>query len=105
MKNKIYISGPISNTPDYIERFSAAEKNLSSPVTEVFNPVRYTQSIFTNPEEVPWIVLMEILINKLKYNNFTHMYMMKGWQESDGAVIERAYARKLGIELIYEVEK
>ena len=48
---KVYISGPISGTDDYIERFAAAEKYLQKRGYEVVNPARENASL---PEGTRW---------------------------------------------------
>ena len=106
-KMKIYISGPVTGTTDYIERFAKTEKHLSSSFgkVEIFNPVRHIINTLRNPEEIGWPFIMQILLDELRYGNFTHIYLMNGWQNSSGAVIEQCYAKRLGMEFIYEVER
>ena len=106
-KMKIYISGPVTGTNDYIERFAKTEKHLSSAFgkVEVFNPVRHIINTFRHPEEIGWPFIMSVLLDELRYGNFTHIYLMQGWQSSEGAVIEKCYAKRLGMDIIYEVEK
>ena len=106
-KMKIYISGPVTGTSDYIERFAKTEKHLSSSFgkIEIFNPVRHIINTLRNPEEIGWPFIMSILLDELRYGNFTHIYLMQGWQNSSGAVIEQCYAKRLGMEFIYEVER
>ena len=52
-----------------------------------------------------WPIIMSILLDELCYGNYTHIYLMQGWQNSSGAVIEQCYAKRLGMEFIYEVER
>ena len=108
-KMKIYISGPgpVTGTSDYIERFARTEKHLSSSFgkVEVFNPVRHIINTFRHPEEIGWPFIMSVLLDELRYGNFTHIYLMQGWQSSEGAVIEKCYAKRLGMDIIYEVER
>ena len=106
-KMKIYISGPVTGTTDYIERFAKTEKHLSSSFgkIEIFNPVRYIINTLRKPEEIGWPFIMSILLDELRYGNYTHIYLMQGWQKSEGAFIEKCYAKRLGMDVIYEVEK
>ena len=106
-KMKIYISGPVTGTTDYIERFAKTEKHLSSSFgkIEIFNPVRYIINTLRKPEEIGWPFIMSILLDELCYGNYTHIYLMQGWQNSEGAVIEKCYAKRLGMEFIYEAER
>ena len=106
-KMKVYISGPVTGTSDYIERFAKTEKHLSSSFgkIEIFNPVRHIINTFRHPEEIGWPFIMNVLLDELRYGNFTHIYLMQGWQNSSGAVIEQCYAKRLGMDIIYEVER
>ena len=109
-KMKIYISGPVTGTTDYIERFARTEKHLSSSFgregkIEIFNPVRHIINTLRNPEELGWPFIMSILQEELKHGNYTHIYLMSGWEKSDGAVVERIYAKRLGMDFIYELDR
>ena len=109
-KMKIYISGPVTGTSDYIDRFARTEKHLSSSFCregkiEIFNPVRHIINTLRNPEEIGWPFIMQILLDELRYGNYTHIYLMSGWEKSEGAVIEKCYAKRLGMDFIYEIDR
>ena len=99
---KIYISGAISNNPDYKDDFAKAEKFLKReyPLSEIFNPVTWTQQQFRAPEEMAWADLMLALLNELNDGSFTHMYMMPNFSDSVGACIEYEFAKKIGLTVI-----
>ena len=103
MKKKvIYISGKITGTSDYADRFSAVEDKLIAEGYEVLNPVREGKWLehCLEPEKPTWAQYM-------KYDIATMMkadciYMMHGWEQSKGAWVEHFLARVLNYNIIYE---
>ena len=89
---KVFISGPISGTADYKERFAEAEEKLKSKGFVVINPVKVTESL---PEDTDWSEYMNITAPLLKMCQC--IYQLKGWEKSGGAVIEYVWATKLGL--------
>lgn len=85
-----YISGPISGTDDYEERFAAAEKFVREQlVLDPVNPVAETAQIrkrgLLGREELLKIDLM--LLDKC-----TTIALMPGWEKSCGACMEYGFA-------------
>ncbi len=94
-------SGAISNDPDYINKFAKAEKDLKDTFDgKVINPVREIQLEFKDPGNEKWQTLMLSCLKCL--SDCTHIYMLRGWTESAGARIEKAWAEKLNIQIIHE---
>lgn len=89
---KIYLSGAISNNPEYKKQFTRKYREL----------------------EEKYIVLSPLFINaNLEWKEHMHIdlamidvcdvvYMMKGWKDSRGAKIEEVYAQFKDKEIIYE---
>lgn len=100
-KRKIYISGPISGTDDWKERFTRAEKELrvlysaAGEEIDVINPARIEM-----PEGTTWQQYMDITLQMLR--GCDEIYMLAGWRSSKGAQIERLYALGSGIVVYYE---
>ncbi len=100
-KRKIYISGPISGTDDWEERFTRAEKDLrgiysaAGEEIEVVNPAAIVM-----PESTTWQQYMDITLQMLR--GCDEIYMLAGWRSSKGAQIERLYAIGSGIVVYYE---
>lgn len=90
---KIYLSGAISNDPNYIEKFNAYEKTLKGK-GEVINPV--THQPFLGRKT--WFCYMVTSIYRLLGCNA--IYMIPGWEESRGAKIERFVAKIAGIDVV-----
>lgn len=101
---KIYLSGKISGTNDYEERFDAAEKKLKEAGFEIFNPVKSGKWLerYLAPKVPTWIEYMKQAIKTMM--NADYIYMLKGYKESKGARIELFIAKILQYEIIYEGE-
>lgn len=88
----IYISGKITGTTDYEQRFAEAEKEISIlfPFAKIVNPVKLCSGL--NPDISTWFDYMDKCIKELKY--CTHIRMIDGWQESRGALVEYYLAKE-----------
>ena len=78
---KIYISGKITGTTDYIQIFERAEKALSNYI--VINPAKVNEQL---PIETTWKEYMQMSMTMLKMCD--SIYMLKGWEDSKGARLE-----------------
>ena len=105
MKKVIYVSGKITGTSDYADRFSAAEDKLIAEGYEVLNPVRTGKWLerYLAPEKPTWVQYMKNALAAMMKADY--IYMMSGWNQSKGARIEHKLARDLGMEIIYEIKK
>ena len=93
----VYISGAITGTTDYEERFKAAEPQLREEGYDVMNPAAISALL---PKGMPWSAYMEVMLPLLKYCDA--IYLLKGWHQSSGARIELEYAIKLGLDVMEE---
>ena len=84
---KIYISGAITGTDDYMERFAKAEKELTEQGYSVVNPAKVNAQL---PEDTTYEEYMKMSI--LMLDMCDAIYMMNGWDKSKGACIEYGYA-------------
>lgn len=111
MNNKIiFLSGPISGL-EYEEAkkcFSEAENMARSEgYTNVFNPMTDQRNVwFYNEflrghiyEEEMWVLCMKNCIAQLTQAD--EVWMLDGWQKSEGATIENHLARALRIDIRY----
>ena len=98
-KIRIYISGPITGTTDYMERFEEAEKRLNGANAEysVINPAKVNSNM---PKDTTHEEYMKMSICMLSM--CFAIYMLKGWQKSPGACEEHLYALKHGIAILEE---
>ncbi len=88
---KIYISGAITNNPDYEQQFEAAEKAFEAEGLTPVNPAKNNGYDYKSYIDIGLIELM----------NCEAIYMLPGWQKSTGARLELQYAKAVGLEVIY----
>lgn len=86
-ETRVYISGAITGTDDYMERFAAAEKLITAAGDIAVNPARINSSL---PEGTTYSEYMEKSIELLEACDC--IYMLDGWEESNGANMELKYA-------------
>ena len=80
---KIYISGAVTNTTDYAERFDRAEKELIEKGFTVINPVKVNAEL---PDDIEYEDYMRMCYCMLDMCDC--IYMLDGWEKSNGAVRE-----------------
>lgn len=90
---KIYISGPITNNPNYKEDFARAEKELVKLGYDFFNP-----ALIELGEDATWGDYMKYDIKELL--KCDGIFMLKGWKLSKGARLELFIAKKLKLAVI-----
>ncbi len=100
MNNKIYISGPITGSDNYIEHFAKAEKWLKKFGYSVINPVKVNAQL---PEETTYEEYMKMSLVMLEMCEY--IYMLDGWENSCGACLERQYALMLGKTIFYQAKE
>ena len=97
MKTKVYLSGCISNDPDFKQKFAEMEDIVAHHYGEVVNPCKWDEG--TNK---PWIFYICRDIYRIWFGGFTHILMLQDWEQSYGAQIERLVAQKRSIKVVYE---
>lgn len=94
---KVYISGKITGTSDYLERFTRAEAMLRAKGYTVINPAKVTACL---PKSLSWEEYMAVALAMLALADA--VYFLRGWRDSNGAVIERGVADDMGKEILWE---
>lgn len=89
---KIYIAGSISNNPDYVEQFQNAEDMLKADGHEVINPAKNSCFSYKHYVDTGLFELMHC----------DAIYLLKGFENSKGALLEQHYAEVAGIKAIYQ---
>lgn len=94
-KTRVYISGPITGTSDYMERFSESEKALERRGYSVINPAKIGAAL---PKDMLYEEIVAIDMKLLECADM--IYMLRGWQTSIGANREYGYALGAGIDIV-----
>lgn len=100
---KIYLSGPITGTAGYRERFGLLEEKLRLffPEATFVNPVELCAQEGLDPVKNSWADFMDVCLEALN-RDCTHICMMKGWRESKGAYIELIVAKNNRMRVFYQ---
>lgn len=96
MNNRIYISGKITGTTDYLDRFKTAEKTLTANGWIVVNPAALCNAL----PKLEWEEYMDICLKALAVCD--SIYMLDGYETSKGANAELRYATRHNMNIIYE---
>ena len=97
-KLRVYISGKITGTTDFIERFAKAEEKLKSKGYAVLNPAHANSYM---PEDTTWEEYMKVSMTLLQMADA--IYMLNGWEDSKGAKQEYETAlNPLHLKVMYE---
>jgi hypothetical protein len=99
-KKRIYLSGPITGTTDYMERFSEAQKRLENLGYSVVNPALVNSKL---PEDTTYEQYMKMSFTMLSMCNY--IYMLQGYEKSNGAIKELKMAEICNISVMYEAVK
>lgn len=96
-KARIYISGKITGTNDYIERFQKVEDALKAQDYETVNPATMLSLLPTSTTHAEYMHVSYALLDICNV-----IYLIDGWRDSVGAVLEYDYALEKGLIVLYE---
>lgn len=100
-KEKVYISGAITGTTDFKQRFEKAEDELKQKGYDVFNPAKVEIKLTGNETKGEiWCKYMDVCLKELKKCQYIHF--LENYKSSDGVEVEKIYAKKLNIQKIWE---
>lgn len=92
----VYLSGPITNDPNYFEKFREAEEDFLNKGFDVFNPTNIPKSLDYEDQ-------MDICLKVLE--KCDAVFMMAEWRESNGARREYQLAKELGKMVFFKEHK
>lgn len=95
---RVYISGPITGTEDYAERFDAAEKLVRARGYKTVNPRHNALAIKDGTHDQ----YMHVCFAQMDLCD--SILMLEGWENSKGARLEREHAEQNGMFIFYENE-
>lgn len=96
-KTRVYISGKITGTTDFMQRFDAAEERLKAEGYAVLNPAKANSYM---PEDTTWEEYMKVSLTLLQMADA--IYMLDGWEDSKGARQEYNMAvNQLHLKIMY----
>ena len=96
---RVYISGAITGTDDYMERFAKAEKELTDKGWSVVNPAKVNAQL---PEDTNYEEYMKMCFCMLDMCG--SICMLKDWEKSCGANRELGYSMAKKKTVFYEYE-
>lgn len=91
--SKVYLSGPISGVEGYEKHFRRAEEQLAASDWQVINPAK-NHGCETYKEYMDMALFQLMQCDTI--------YMLAGWQNSNGAQLEHRYAELCGLRIMYE---
>ena len=108
---RVYIAGPMSEIEDHNKpAFLQAETDILALLygesKEIFNPINHETSLMVQTGQIrdtqeAYRMCMAIDCEYI-CKHATHLYMLKGWENSKGAMAEWTLAKCLGLEIWYE---
>lgn len=97
MSKRIYISGAITGTDDYMERFAEAEAELTRAGYAVVNPAKVNAQLPAKTTYSEYMMMSFCMLDMCDC-----IYMIRGWKNSKGANMELRRAQGLGMEVYYQ---
>ena len=94
---KIYIAGPISNSPDYKKHFDDAERILHALGYFTVNPTSIV------PSDWPQDMAMRLCIPMIEMSD--GVLFLDGWENSKGTLVEKTYAEYIRKPLFFSVNE
>ena len=95
---RIYISGKITGTTDYKEKFEKAAEQIAAKGHEPINPVDVDKIV----KNATWDEYMQIDLPLLRISH--GILMLPDWRDSNGARLEHREAVRMQKRMFYEID-
>lgn len=92
MRRKWYLSGSVTNDPDFRDKFAYAEFQLKSRGLKVINPVKHEK------DGKEWSYYLRKDLRKL--TKCHGIILIDGWENSKGALLELKVAQELELDIM-----
>lgn len=92
MRRKWYLSGSVTNDPDFREKFAYAELQLKNSGLKIVNPVKHEK------DGKEWSYYLRKDLRKL--TRCHGIILLDGWENSRGAKLELKVAQEIGLEVM-----
>ena len=92
MRKKWYLSGSVTNDPDFRNKFAYAELYFKKRGVKVLNPVKHEK------DGKAWAYYLRKDLRKL--TKCQGIILLDGWENSKGAKLELKVAQELGFKVI-----
>lgn len=97
---KIYLAGPITNTSDFRDRFAQAKLELVQLGYVPISPLDVPKDFEDTGKAEIWLAAMRVDIPALI--NCDGIYLLRGWENSRGARLEKLIADGLDLLVLYQ---
>lgn len=98
----VYISGGITGVPNFKEKFRKAERHLRETGFDVINPSGLKDNVLIGGFDYGAYMNICLLLLEAAADC---IYLLDGWEKSDGAKEEKRYAERCMKEVITEQEE
>lgn len=96
---RVYISGKITGTNDYLDRFEIAEVHLILNGIDVINPAKTNATLPRNMRHEEYMHICYAMMDVCDAIMF-----LNGWEDSKGAKLEYDYAVRCKLPIFFEGE-
>lgn len=96
--DRVYLAGPIRGVPHYKDIFKNVQRQLwAEGFSYIINPAEILSHMPCGSSDTDYMIVCYALMSRCNT-----IYLLKGWERSNGARAEKAYAVSHGMKIYYE---